>query len=90
MASHTEVARLEGVIASEAFPVASSQNGAVFYSDDAGKTALPRRPMPRNPVDWGSKLQRWKRRRAGSGLKAKSFIRLHRDWRANKLTTFGP
>lgn len=37
MTSHMEVVRLEGVIASGTFPVASSHDGAVFYSDDAGK-----------------------------------------------------
>lgn len=40
MTSHTEVARLKGVIASGAFPVASPHDGAVFYSDDAGKNRL--------------------------------------------------
>lgn len=37
MTSHMEVVRLEGVIASGTFPVASPHDGAVFYSDDAGK-----------------------------------------------------
>lgn len=37
MTSHMEVARLEGLIESGAFSVASPRDGAVFYSDDAGK-----------------------------------------------------
>lgn len=40
MTSHMEVARLESVIASGSFSVASSHDGAVFYSDDAGKNRV--------------------------------------------------
>jgi hypothetical protein len=37
MTTHTEVARLKGLIASETMSVASPNDGAVFYSDDEGK-----------------------------------------------------
>lgn len=40
MTSHTEVARLKGLIASGAVSVASPHDGAVFYSDDAGKNRV--------------------------------------------------
>ncbi len=40
MTSHMEVERLEGVIASGAFPVASPHDGAVFYSDDSGRNRV--------------------------------------------------
>lgn len=40
MTSRMEVARLEGVIASGAFPVTSSHDGAVFYSDDANRNRV--------------------------------------------------
>lgn len=40
MTSHTEVARLKGLIASGTMSVASPNDGAVFYSDDAGKNRV--------------------------------------------------
>jgi hypothetical protein len=40
MTSHTEVVRLKGLIASGAMSVASPRDGAVFYSDDAGKNRV--------------------------------------------------
>lgn len=40
MTSHTEVARLKGLIASGAMSVASPHDGAVFYSDDAGRNRI--------------------------------------------------
>lgn len=40
MTSHTEVVRLKGLIASGAMSVASPHDGAVFYSDDAGKNRV--------------------------------------------------